>query len=84
MKNALRKVIHLNRQDVLNLGKVGLMALGFTAAQAQAAIDAAVGTAFTAIQTDAVALSAIVTPIIVSILGLVIVIKLIKRFGNKL
>jgi hypothetical protein len=54
------------------------------AGSAQAAIDASVGTAFNAIQTDANSLSAIVTPIVVAILGLVIVIKLIKRFGNKL
>lgn len=54
------------------------------AANASAALDASIATAFTAVQTDATALSAIVVPIVVSILGLVIVIKLIKRFGNKL
>lgn len=51
---------------------------------ANAALDPAIGTAFTAVETDAKALSAIVVPIVVSILGLVIVIKLIKRFGSKL
>jgi len=59
-------------------------AFAIVGTSAHAAIDAAVGTAFTAVQTDAVSLAGIVTPIVVSILGLVIVIKLIKRFGNKL
>jgi hypothetical protein len=49
-----------------------------------AALDASIATAFSAVQDDAVALSAIVVPIVVAILGLLIVIKLIKRFGNKL
>jgi len=61
-----------------------LVLCGLTVGEAMAAIDASVGTAFTAIQTDATALMAIVVPIIVAILGMVIVIKLIKRFGNKL
>jgi len=53
------------------------------ATAAHAAIDASVGTALTAVETDAKALSAIVIPIVVSVMGLGIVIKLIKRFGNK-
>ena len=57
---------------------VGLMV------DANAALDSSVATAFTAVQTDAVALSAIVVPIVVAILGLVITIKLIKRFGSKI
>jgi len=51
---------------------------------AHAAIDASVGTAFTALEADATALSAIVIPIVVSVLGLFIVIKLIKKFGGKI
>ena len=58
--------------------------LAVFASTAHAALDASIATAFTAVQADAVALSAIVVPIVVSILGLVIVIKLIKRFGSKL
>jgi len=53
------------------------------AASAHAAIDSSVGTALTAIQGDAADLSAMVVPVVVSIMGLGIVIKLIKRFGNK-
>jgi hypothetical protein len=71
-------------------GKV-LSAVGAAAAvsmvavsNANAAIDAGVSTAFTALQTDATSLSAIVVPIVVAVLGLGIVIKLIKRFGNKI
>jgi hypothetical protein len=51
---------------------------------ASATIDPSVATAFTGIQTDATSLSGIVTPIVVAILGLLIVMKLIKRFGSKL
>lgn len=61
----------------------GALAVG-AVTQAHAAIDASVGTAFTAVKSDAVELSGIVIPIVVSILGLVITIKLIKRFGNKI
>lgn len=50
---------------------------------ANAALDASIGTAFTAVQTDAVALSALIIPIVVSVLGLMLTIKLIKKFGNK-
>ena len=65
---------------------VGAVAAGALLAMsnANAAIDASVGTAFAALQADATALSVIVVPIVVAILGLVIVIKLIKRFGSKI
>lgn len=53
-------------------------------APAHAAIDASVDAAFTALQADATELSGIVVPIVVAIMGLGIVIKLIKRFGNKI
>jgi len=58
--------------------------MGGLVSNANAALDSSVSTAFTAVQTDAVALSAIVVPIVVAILGLVITIKLIKRFGSKI
>lgn len=56
----------------------------FAAAAANAAIDGSVSTAMNAVQQDAISLSAIVTPIIVAVMGLGIVMKLIKRFGGKL
>jgi hypothetical protein len=62
----------------------GAVALGLATSVAHAAIDASVSTAFDAVKADAVSLSAIVTPIVVAILGLALVIKLIKRFGNKI
>lgn len=63
----------------------GVAALGlFSMVNANAAIDASVGIAFTALKTDASDLSAIVIPIVVAVLGMVIVIKLIHRFGNKI
>ena len=67
-------------------GVVGAVAASTVAmvGSAHAAIDGAVTTAFTAVQADAVSLSAIVVPIVVAILGLGITIKLIKRFGNKM
>ena len=71
-----------NKFVALTVLCVGLM-VGMVST-ASAAIDAAVAPALAAIETDAIALNAIVTPIVVSILGLFIVIKLIKRFGNKL
>lgn len=49
-----------------------------------AAVDASVAGAMTTIQTDAATLAGDVTPVVVAILGLVIGIKLIKRFGNKI
>lgn len=61
------------------------VAFGVAAAgAASAAIDGSVATALTSVQSDATALSGIVVPIVVAVMGLGIVIKLIKRFGNKI
>lgn len=62
---------------------VGAAALA-ASGMASAAIDPAVATSLAAVQADATALSGIVTPIVISVLGLGIVISLIKRFGNKI
>lgn len=51
---------------------------------AHAALPEAVGTTVTAIQSDASALFALVFPVVGVVLGLMIVIKLFKRFGNKI
>jgi hypothetical protein len=48
------------------------------------AISTALTTAFATAVTDATALSALVVVPIVGILALTIVIKLVKRFGNKI
>lgn len=71
----------MKKVSALLLSGLSLFAVSFPSF---AAIDASVGTSFAALQADAVSLAAIVTPIVVAILGLVIVIKLIKRFGSKI
>ncbi len=51
---------------------------------AHAALPAGLDTALTALQADAVALAALVGPVIIAVLALAIVFKLVKRFGNKI
>jgi len=60
---------------------VGMLAL---AGAARAELPAAVATSFTEVKADATALNDLVMPIVIAILGMFIVIKLIKRFGNKI
>lgn len=50
---------------------------------AHAALPAAVGTTVTAIQTDGQAVFDLVFPVVGVFIGLAIVIKLFKRFANK-
>jgi len=63
---------------------VVMAALIAASVSAHAEIPAAVGTAFAAIETDAEALFAMVVPYVVAVLGLMIVLRLIKKFGNKI
>lgn len=49
-----------------------------------AALPTGVDTALAGVQTDATSLMAIVAPVVIAILGMTLVIKLIKRFGNKI
>lgn len=60
---------------------VGLMV---TATGANAAIPEGVGTAVTAIGTDAQSVFDMVVPVVLSVLGLAVIVKLIKRFVNKI
>lgn len=53
-------------------------------ADANAALPTGVSTAVTAIGDDATAVFDLVVPVVLSVLGLVVVIKLIKRFTNKI
>lgn len=62
---------------------VGTAVLSLAAANAMAALPASVGTTVTAIQTDGQAIFDLIFPVVGVFLGLVIVIKLFKRFGNK-
>lgn len=58
--------------------------LGLSPVAAMAALPTGVDTAFTAVQTDAAAVLAIAAPVVLAVLGMSLVIKLIKRFGNKI
>ena len=60
-----------------------MVCLGAVAAPVWADVPAGFATAMTGIGTDATAMAAVVSPIIILILGLVVALKLIKRFGNK-
>lgn len=51
--------------------------------EAAAALPAAVATTVTAIEADGQAIFDLIFPVVGAFLGLVIVIKLFKRFGNK-
>jgi len=61
------------------------VSIGFLAlcTQAHAALPAAVDTTLSVIQSDAESLFAKVFPVVGVILGLMIVLKLFKRFANK-
>lgn len=67
------------------LAVVGLVggAVALTAQEAHAALPTGVDTALGAVQTDAASLMDIVAPVLIAILGMTIVLKLIKRFANK-
>ena len=57
--------------------------LAMLAGEASAALPASVGTTVTAIQTDGQAVFDLVFPVVGVFLGLALIIKLFKRFGNK-
>jgi len=58
--------------------------LAVLAAEAQAALPASVGTTVSAIETDGTALFNLVFPVVAAFVGLAVVIKLFKRFANKM
>lgn len=66
---------NFSRSKIKQLGVAGLMALGFSAAQAQAAVDAAVTGAITTMGTDAVVVA---SAVLVAIIG-VVAIKFIRK-----
>lgn len=66
---------NFSRSKIKQLGVAGLMALGFSAAQAQAAVDAAVTTAITTMGSDAVVVA---SAVLVAIIG-VVAIKFIRK-----
>jgi hypothetical protein len=60
-----------------------LLTLGIMSGNAMAALPASVGTTVTSIQTDGQAVFDLVFPVVGVFLGLAIIIKLFKRFSNK-
>jgi len=56
----------------------------FISASAQAALDPAVATAITSIQTDSASLFSTMWPTIATVLGTFVIIRLFKRAGNKI
>lgn len=63
---------------------VGGSLMAGAAGFANAALDPAVAEGINGIKADASELNGLVVPVIIAILGMVIVIKLVKRFGNKI
>lgn len=66
--------------------KAGLagVALAVMVNQAMAALPESVATSINAIKADGEALFALVFPVVATLLGLMVVIKLFKRFSNKI
>ncbi|MDD5272675.1 MAG: hypothetical protein PHU14_08155 [Methylovulum sp.] len=60
-----------------------LLMLGMLSADAMAALPAAVAGTVTGIQTDGQALFDLLFPVIATFVGLVVIVKLFKRFTNK-
>lgn len=76
MSNAVKRVSSaVSAVVVLALVMVG---------EAAAALPASVGTTVTAIAADGQSIFDLIFPVVGTFLGLVLVIKLFKRFGNKI
>lgn len=74
----------MNALTKIRAAKSGLAIALLTASVAvQAALPASVGTSITAIETDGKAIFDLVFPVVAALLGLAVVIKLFKRFTNK-
>lgn len=56
--------------------------LATVASSAHAALDASIATGLTAVQADAVAILALVFPVVIAVFGLTMAPKLVKRFGR--
>lgn len=63
------------------LGVLGLLVLGVTTAQA--AIPAIVGTTLTSVQVDGLAMIDLVWPVMITLFGGILLIKIFKRAANK-
>jgi len=83
IKAAYQSAAEMGNSVAVRVGAVGtgLMVLGQSA---HAALPAAVGTTVTDISANGQGIFDLIFPVIGTFLGLAIVIKLFKRFGNKL
>lgn len=79
MKQKLASLANLAKRNAAGVG-AAFMA-GTTLAHAE--LPAAVGTTMTAISADATSIFGLVFPVVGVVVGLVIVIKLFKRFANR-
>ena len=66
------------------LAVVGGSLMAGAAGFANAALDPAVAAGVESIKSDAAELNGLVVPVVIAVLAMVIVIKLVKRFGNKI
>lgn len=67
------------------LKKIGAVVVSVAfAGAANAALDPSIATGLTAIQGDAVAILALVFPVVVAVWGLTMAPKLMKRFGRSI
>lgn len=72
------------KKVMLYLQALFLGACVMAAVPVQAAVPTGVSTAFTALQSDAEDIADLAVPVVIGVLALTVVIKLIKRFANKI
>lgn len=82
MQKSYRMIKSVANKCAASVAAAGVV-LAVTAGSAMAALPASVGTTVTGIQTDGQAVFDLVFPVVGVFLGLTIVIKLFKRFANK-
>lgn len=67
--------------------KLYMMILGFmvfaVSSVASAALPAAIATELTSVQTDGLALADLVWPVVITLFGAILLMKLFKRFASK-
>ena len=63
---------------------IALFSLFFLSLPLRADVPAVVGTTLTQIQTDALAIVDLIWPVVLTVMGAFILIKLVKRGGNKI
>lgn len=64
--------------------KVAVASAAVFSASSFADIPAVVGTTLTTVQADALSLADLVWPVIMAVFGSILLIKLFKRYGNKI